>query len=57
MNFKNKTGYFKIKVNKLRMIKVAIATVVITLKLHINTNKIDHVLILNVYIFYDEGYL
>ena len=35
---------------------MASATVVITLKLHINNNKIDHVLVLNVYIFYDEGY-
>ena len=35
-------------------IKVASATVVVTLTLHINTNKIDHVL--NVYIFYEEGY-
>ena len=32
-------------------IKVASATVVVTLRLHINTNKIDHVLVLNVYIF------
>ena len=37
-------------------IKVASATVVVTLRLHINTNKIDHVLVLNVNIFYDEGY-
>ena len=33
------------------IIKVASATVVVTLRHHINTNKIDHVLVLNVYIF------
>ena len=41
-------------IQPIKIIKVASATVVVTLRLNINTNKIDHVL--NVYIFYDEGY-
>ena len=49
-NLSTKTSRF------LNKIKVASATVVVTLRLHINTNKIDHVLVLNVYIFHDEGY-